>query len=142
MASRLREFPKDEPESKGKYPWGQWLDGSIWKITKDSDFDEGFDTFISKVHFEAIERDLIVRVKLKDTSVIVQAFTPDQIGQTPTQIKGKTSKTRVASRKAKVFLDAQEVKELKKMKRQGYSIMEIAKHFNISESSVRNKLAA
>jgi len=142
MASRLREFPKDEKESEAQYPWGQWLDGSVWKITKDSDFHIGLGGFMYKVYSEASKRDLIVRVKLQDSSVVVQAFTPDQINNNTTQLKSKTAKKRIAARKARVILDEQEIKELKKMKRMGYTNAEIAKHFGVSLSTVMNKLAA
>ncbi len=39
MAKRLREFPGGP--TRGKYPWDQWLDGSVWQLQKGQDYDIG-----------------------------------------------------------------------------------------------------
>lgn len=137
MARRLSEFPKDKVESNAQYPWDRWLDGSVWKITKDSDFEEELDRFMFKLTLETDKRDLLIRMKLQDTSVIVQTFTPDQIKETGEKSPVKTT---VLARKARVILNDGEVKELKKMKRMGYTLSEIAKHFDVSVATVTNKL--
>lgn len=143
MARKLNEFPKDKAEAKTQYPWERWLDGNVWKITKDDDFEIQLDTFMSKVYFEASERDLIVRVKLQDTSVIVQAYTPDQLKAKrakKSNARAAKAKPTTIARKARVILSDEEVKELKKMRTMGYSLDEIARHFDVSVATVVNKV--
>lgn len=36
MAKRLKEFPGGP--TRGRYPWEEWLDGSVWQLRKDEDY--------------------------------------------------------------------------------------------------------
>jgi hypothetical protein len=37
MARQLAQFPKARRQSK--YPWDQWLDGSVWLLRKGEDYE-------------------------------------------------------------------------------------------------------
>jgi hypothetical protein len=36
MARRVDNFP--DPPSQSKYPWDEWLDGSVWELIRGEDF--------------------------------------------------------------------------------------------------------
>jgi len=38
MASRVSTFSAKAPRSAIRYPWREWADGTIWRITRGEDF--------------------------------------------------------------------------------------------------------
>ena len=38
MAEVIDELPKYKVGPEAKYPWEQWFDGQVWKLTKGADF--------------------------------------------------------------------------------------------------------
>jgi hypothetical protein len=37
MPRKLKRFP--EPKRRGKYPWEEWLDGSVWLLRHGEDYE-------------------------------------------------------------------------------------------------------
>jgi hypothetical protein len=53
MARRLDSFPAN---SGARYPWDEWLDGSIWELVRGADFGAKTATFRANVQVQAKKR--------------------------------------------------------------------------------------
>jgi hypothetical protein len=76
MARKLSEFPK--PVRRAKYPWDQWLDGSVWELQAGEDYDTTTASMRASASRAAKElgRDIktqIVRGEDGSESLIIQA---------------------------------------------------------------------
>jgi len=54
MARRVEKFP--ELESRSRYPWDEWLDGSVWELIPGEDFKGNVRTFRSVALGQAKKR--------------------------------------------------------------------------------------
>lgn len=52
MAEKLDHFPKPDRNPQG-YPWGDWLDGSPWKLIKGEDYHVKTKSFVSNAQDRA-----------------------------------------------------------------------------------------
>lgn len=81
MAEKLQEFDfKARAGRPDKYPWDEWLDGSVWKLTKADDFPGvKAETMRTAAQAAAQKRDLKVRTSVQDEgeAVIVQSYAPE-----------------------------------------------------------------
>jgi hypothetical protein len=80
MAKKLDGFDFSRPkENKSKYPWPEWLDGSVWELHNGEDF-EGVESrhFASTIYNAARARGKKCRVAVRDSgdTIILQAFKP------------------------------------------------------------------
>lgn len=73
MAKKLKDYDFTET----KYPWSEWLDGSIWELEHGSDFETKMETFRTQVYTSAKKRGLKARVATDGTKLILQAFEPN-----------------------------------------------------------------
>jgi hypothetical protein len=64
MARRVEEFP----ETSGRYPWEEWLDGSVWELTVGDDFRGTASTFRSAAITQARKRGGKVRTAVQKGS--------------------------------------------------------------------------
>lgn len=84
MARRVEQFP-DLP-TKSRYPWGEWMDGSVWELVPGEDFKGKPATFRSVALGQAKKRGGKVRTSLlrgtegQPDRLYVQ-FIPEQGGQ-------------------------------------------------------------
>ena len=62
MARKLDEFPSLRSESR--YPWGEWLDGSVWELEQGRDFSSKVPTFRANAQTQARKRGGKVRSRL------------------------------------------------------------------------------
>jgi hypothetical protein len=62
MARRVETFP-DRP-SQSRYPWDEWLDGSVWELVRGEDFKGKPATFRSMAIDQAKKRNGKVRTRL------------------------------------------------------------------------------
>lgn len=69
------EFTKATRESK--YPWGEWLDGRVWKLTSGVDFDTNAATFRDMCFNRVSGTDLKVRTRVKGNVIHLQAYKPE-----------------------------------------------------------------
>jgi hypothetical protein len=53
MARRLDAFPAP---TGTRYPWSEWLDGSVWELVRGADFDSKTATFRTNVQTQAKKR--------------------------------------------------------------------------------------
>jgi hypothetical protein len=53
MARRLDSFPV---QTGSRYPWSEWLDGTIWELTAGADFSSKVSTFRANVQTQAKKR--------------------------------------------------------------------------------------
>ena len=70
MAQRVETFP-DLP-TQSRYPWDEWLDGSVWELVHGEDFDAQPSTFRSVAVAQGKKRRGRVRTRL------VRGEHPDQ----------------------------------------------------------------
>lgn len=78
MSEKLDSFPTSYTK-KSKYPWDEWFDGSVWKLTQKDDFPETKPTsFRVTIYTSAKNRGLSVRIHELDTdgSLVIQAYKP------------------------------------------------------------------
>jgi hypothetical protein len=47
LARKLKEFPGGP--TRGRYPWDQWLDGSVWLLRKGEDYEIEGDDHASEI---------------------------------------------------------------------------------------------
>jgi hypothetical protein len=60
MARQLESFPAS---SGARYPWDEWLDGSVWELVKGEDFTSKLPTFRANAQLQARKRSGRVRSK-------------------------------------------------------------------------------
>lgn len=53
MAKRLDQFPDEAPQTRRKYPWGEWTDGSVWEIKRGEDYDVATENMRVNLHMKA-----------------------------------------------------------------------------------------
>jgi hypothetical protein len=63
MARRLDSFPDESPRSARRYPWSEWLDGSIWEICRGDDYDVTTENMRVNLHVKANAIGIKVRTK-------------------------------------------------------------------------------
>jgi hypothetical protein len=64
MARRLDTFPA---ASSARYPWDEWLDGSVWELVRGDDFHAKPTTFRSNAQTQAKRRGGRARTKAAET---------------------------------------------------------------------------
>lgn len=71
MAERVDKMP---PRMGGsKYPWDEWLDGSVWELIRGKDFEPATGSFRSAVEHAAFTRRLKVQIRVRGDRVYIQA---------------------------------------------------------------------
>lgn len=70
MATRLESFPSSC--NKEKYNYDLWLDGSVWRLDKGSDFNLSPQAFRSMLWRAAYNRGLTIKTRIDHDSVIVK----------------------------------------------------------------------
>jgi hypothetical protein len=53
MARRLEQFPDSAPNTRRRYPWAEWTDGSAWEIRRDEDYDVATENMRVNLHLKA-----------------------------------------------------------------------------------------
>lgn len=76
MAEVLENFEFSHG-SKAKYPWHQWLDGRIWKLTKGIDFDVSPSSFSVSAHQRANREGKKLRTSTSGDSITIQSYEPE-----------------------------------------------------------------
>lgn len=76
MAKKVQDFDFSRSGSRPtKYPWEEWLDGSIWRLEKGEDFDVDTESFRSSVGTAADRLGKVARTAVpEDGVVVVQAY--------------------------------------------------------------------
>ena len=78
------EFPRQDPGQdqfkfdRFRYPWTDWLNGSLWKLEHGVDFGISTRSFVSAVHHAARESNMRVRTKTEGNTVWIQAGVPPE----------------------------------------------------------------
>lgn len=62
MARKVDAFP--EIPGQSRYPWDEWLDGSIWELTEGEDFRGKVNTFRSNARSQARRRNGKVEARI------------------------------------------------------------------------------
>lgn len=79
MAEKVNSLPKAN-YGRGKYPWDEWLDGDVWRLTAGEDFGALPYAFRVNAYAVARKRGLKVSVQLEDEDgkqyVYMQAHKP------------------------------------------------------------------
>ena len=70
MAEVIEDMPFDSSNAK-KYPWDEWLDGRIWKLTRGSDFSISAVNMRTTIYARALRRGLRASVSVKEDSTII-----------------------------------------------------------------------
>ncbi len=74
MAERLENYEFANKAGRPlKYPWDEWLDGSVWRITRGADFDAKPSSVRSGVYRSAQQRGLRTESRIEGDSVIFRA---------------------------------------------------------------------
>lgn len=71
MAEKIEAFTIQKTRSS-RYPWDEWTDGSIWRITRGEDFDVKPVSVVGTIYSKAKARGLKVTVAYNDDSVEFQ----------------------------------------------------------------------
>ncbi len=75
MARRVKALPKTYGAGqRSKYPWDAWLDGSIWKISKDVDFFSDPMKFRAQIYKAAHKRNMKVTIRVIDNDLYFTAI--------------------------------------------------------------------
>jgi hypothetical protein len=53
MARRLEKFPGQPDAKRGKYPWEEWTDGSVWEIRQGEDYEVATENMRVNLHLKA-----------------------------------------------------------------------------------------
>jgi hypothetical protein len=79
VAEKLEAFPENRGRPAGSfiYPWADWCDGSVWKATKDADFQIRASMFRDSLYTRAANVGMKVRTSVVGDSVIFQFYKPD-----------------------------------------------------------------
>ena len=82
MARRLESFPYGQQPPVRRYPWTDWLDGSVWEIRRGEDYDVSTENMRVNLHMKADSRAVKVRTKKvhdpKGEGLVFQFFDPDR----------------------------------------------------------------
>jgi hypothetical protein len=68
MAKRLEVFPSFRSEPR--YPWDEWLDGSVWELEQGRDFTSKVPTFRANAQTQARKRGGAIRTRLLDNGQV------------------------------------------------------------------------
>ncbi len=71
MATTLESY--DFKVTRGKYPWEEWLDGSIWRLSKGEDFQCEPATFRSSAISKAKRLGINLKSSVAGDQVVIQA---------------------------------------------------------------------
>jgi len=74
MARVVKKFTRGAVK-KGKYPWDQWMNGQIWRLTQGVDFHCGPEAFRTNAYQRAARSQTVCRASVVGNTVEVQ-FTP------------------------------------------------------------------
>jgi hypothetical protein len=82
MAERLDSFPVRRSHARSKYPWDEWLDGSVWRLTQGEDFTAKLKSMRVYAATTADRRGLKVRMRIdnEDNTLTIQAWSPNGNG--------------------------------------------------------------
>jgi hypothetical protein len=82
MARRLKTFPDTRDPRTRRYPWNEWLDGSVWEIRRGEDYDVTTENMRVTLHMKADSRVIKVRTKKvhdqRGEGLVFEFFDPDQ----------------------------------------------------------------
>ena len=67
----FRQNRKGRPE---KYPWGQWVDGNVWELTKGDDYQCTTPSMVTQIHLKATARRLRARTSVTETGLVLQFY--------------------------------------------------------------------
>jgi hypothetical protein len=76
MAQTVSALPPNQYGDR-KHPWDTWLDGQIWLLDPEEDFDVSVASFRAQTITTASRRGLKVRTRVRPEGLYVQAYTPD-----------------------------------------------------------------
>lgn len=78
MAEKLSSYEFTKSSTGYTYPWDEWLDGSVWRLTRSEDFPNARATSMRvRFHHMARARDMKVHTKFEEAEVlVVQAYKP------------------------------------------------------------------
>ena len=71
MAETIDAFP--ETPTPARYPWDEWLDGRIWKLTAGDDFNGTARDFSSHIRISAYRRNLLMTIRREGNHLYIQA---------------------------------------------------------------------
>lgn len=76
MATRLKKYEFNaQSTSRPKYPWGEWSDGSVWKVRAGTDFTCRPLSFTTTLHWHAKKHGMHVRTqRVNDNEVVFQFY--------------------------------------------------------------------
>ena len=75
MAQRVDtfDFGRHRGGAPRKYPWEEWLDGSIWELTHGKDFEPAPRVFRTMAYTRARDHGVSLRTHIGDGVVVLQA---------------------------------------------------------------------
>lgn len=73
MAEKVDSFEFLNRGERGKYPWNEWLDGSIWKLKAGDDFKTNEKTFQGVARVAAYKRGLSLKTNIHEGHLFLQA---------------------------------------------------------------------
>ena len=78
MAKVLDELPpvKSGKGATSKYPWNTWLDGRVWQLKHNEDFECKMPSFRTLASKSARDRGLKLRIRISKDTIIIQAYQP------------------------------------------------------------------
>jgi hypothetical protein len=88
MVRKLDTFPETRRvKQPDKYPWDEWLDGSIYELTKGTDYSIKTVSIRSNAQAKAKERGGRLRYAMPSPDVLVIQFIPNHTGtiKTPSE---------------------------------------------------------
>ena len=73
MAERVDRIPGSRAGGVPKYPWEEWLDGSLWKLIQGKDFECKPESMHSVAKTAARNRHVAVEVHQRGDRIYIQA---------------------------------------------------------------------
>lgn len=74
MAEKLEDFDFRKPGGRPGYDWESWLDGDIWRLTREVDFWVTPNSFRNQAVSRAIRSGGHVRTSIEGDSVVLQFY--------------------------------------------------------------------
>jgi len=75
MAETVKEFDNwDTNQKMGNYPWDQWLDGQIWRLTEEDLRKQEFVDLARYIHKVAKQRDMTCKTKRWEWDKATQTY--------------------------------------------------------------------
>lgn len=79
MGERIGDFDfKYTRGRKNKYPWHEWTDGSVWRITQGVDFTCSLQTMSQSLYHRAVRFPFTVQVHKESETSLIFRFTPKE----------------------------------------------------------------